>query len=74
MGICRHARRPLIGRCGHCHARGDQLFFVTLADGAKGFVQQPDTEPSEAARIRRAEMSDLARQSDAGYIPYPVLP
>ena len=57
-----------LGTLLKCRARGDRLFFVTLTDGAKGFVQQPDIEPAEAARIRHAEMSDLARQLDAEVI------
>ncbi len=57
-----------LGTLLKCRARGDRLFFVTLTDGAKGFVQQPDIDATEAARIRHAEMSDLARQLDAGYI------
>jgi LmbE family N-acetylglucosaminyl deacetylase len=57
-----------LGTLLKCRARGDRLFFVTLTDGAKGFVQQPDIDPAKAARIRHAEMSDLARQLDAEYI------
>jgi len=57
-----------LGTMLKCRARGDRLFFVTLTDGAKGFIQQPDIEPVEAARIRHQEMSDLARQVDAKYL------
>ena len=56
-----------LGTLLKCRARGDRLFFVTLTDGAKGFVQQSDIDPAKAARIRHAEMSDLARQLAAGY-------
>ena len=48
--------------------RGDQICFITLTDGAKGFVQQPDINPEEAARIRHTEMLDVAQQLDAEYI------
>lgn len=56
-----------LGTLLKCRARGDRLFFVTLTDGAKGFVQRPDIAPAEAARIRHEEMSALARRLDAGY-------
>ena len=49
-------------------ARGDQVHFITLTDGAKGFVQQPDIDPAEAARIRHTEMLDVAQCLDAEYI------
>jgi LmbE family N-acetylglucosaminyl deacetylase len=49
-------------------ARGDRLFFVTVTDGSKGFVQQPDIDPAEAASIRQAEMSDLAARIEATYL------
>ena len=57
-----------LGSLLKCKARGDRLFFITLTDGAKGFVQQPDIAPAEAARIRQAEMTALARAVDAEYI------
>ncbi|MBN1580691.1 MAG: PIG-L family deacetylase [Anaerolineae bacterium] len=57
-----------LGTMLKARARGDRLFFVTVTDGAKGFVQQPDIDPEEAHRIRHAEMSDLARRLDATYL------
>ena len=57
-----------LGTLLKCRARGDRISFVTLTDGAKGFVQQPDIDPAEAARIRHAEMSALAQRLDADYI------
>jgi LmbE family N-acetylglucosaminyl deacetylase len=50
------------------HARGDRITFITLTDGAKGFVQQPDIDPAEAGRIRHTEMLDVAQCLDAEYI------
>ena len=50
------------------HARGDQIHFVTLTDGSKGFVQQPDIASEEAARIRQLEMDNVAQCLDAEYI------
>jgi len=57
-----------LGTMIRCRQRGDTLWFVTVTDGSKGFVQQPDIDRSEAARIRYAEMSALASQLDAQYI------
>lgn len=57
-----------LGTMLRCQARGDRLFFITLTDGSKGFVQKPDIAPAEAARIRHAEMSALAHALDAEYI------
>ena len=57
-----------LGTMLKARARGDRLFFVTVTDGAKGFVQQPDIDPEEARRIRHAEMSDLARRLDVAYL------
>jgi LmbE family N-acetylglucosaminyl deacetylase len=57
-----------LGTLLKCHARGDHLFFVTVTDGAKGFVQQPEIEPAQAAAIRHEEMSALAHRLDAPYI------
>lgn len=48
--------------------RGDRLWFVTVTDGAKGFVQNPAIPVEEAARIRDGEMRTLARAVDAEYI------
>ncbi|TFG65891.1 MAG: hypothetical protein E4H27_10405 [Anaerolineales bacterium] len=50
------------------HARGDQIHFVTVTDGAKGFVQKPDIDPAEAAGIRHSEMLEVAQNLDAEYI------
>jgi LmbE family N-acetylglucosaminyl deacetylase len=57
-----------LGTMLKCRARGDRLFFVTLTDGSKGFVQNPQIDPAEATRIRHAEMTALAAAVDAGYI------
>ncbi|MGC9349843.1 MAG: PIG-L deacetylase family protein [Anaerolineae bacterium] len=58
-----------LGTMLKCRAtRGDRLAFVTVTDGSKGFVQQPDIDPGEAARIRHEELSALARRVDAEYI------
>ncbi len=57
-----------LGTLLKCRARGDRIAFVTLTDGAKGFVQQPDIDPAEAARIRHAEMTAVAKRLDAMYL------
>ena len=57
-----------LGTMLKCRARGDRLAFVTVTDGSKGFVQQPDIDPAEAARIRHEELSALAERLDAEYI------
>ena len=57
-----------LGTMLKCRARGDRLFFVTLTDGSKGFVQYPQIDPAEAARIRHDEMTALAKAVDAEYI------
>jgi LmbE family N-acetylglucosaminyl deacetylase len=57
-----------LGTMLKCRARGDKLFFVTLTDGSKGFVQQPDIAPAEAVRIRHEEMSSLASSIGAEYL------
>lgn len=57
-----------LGTMLKCRARGDRLWFVTLTDGSKGFVQRPDISREEAARIRHQEMSALAAELDAEYI------
>ena len=57
-----------LGALLKCRARGDRLFFITLTDGSKGFVQNPTISREEAARIRHSEMSALAAAIDAEYI------
>ena len=57
-----------LGTMLKCRARGDRLFFVTLTDGAKGFVQNPTIDPAEAERIRHAEMTAVAQAAGGRYI------
>ena len=57
-----------LGTMLKCRARGDQLWFITVTDGSKGFVQNPSISRDDAARIRHAEMSALAQAASAGYI------
>jgi LmbE family N-acetylglucosaminyl deacetylase len=57
-----------LGTMLRCRARGDSLAFVTVTDGAKGFVQQPEIVPAEAARIRHEELQALADRLDAAYL------
>lgn len=56
-----------LGTMLKCRARGDRLFFVTVTDGSKGFVQRPDISREEAARIRHDEMSELAERVGGEY-------
>ena len=39
-----------LGTMLKCRARGDRLWFITLTDGAKGFVQQLIALKKTAAR------------------------
>ncbi len=57
-----------LGTMLKCRARGDRLHFVVVTDGSKGFVQQPDIAPSQAASVRESEMRALAGELDASYM------
>jgi LmbE family N-acetylglucosaminyl deacetylase len=57
-----------LGTMLKCRARGDRLSFITLTDGSKGFVQNPAISRDEAARIRHAEMSALAKAAGGSYV------
>lgn len=57
-----------LGTMLKCRARGDPLHFVTLTDGSKGFVQQPDIARDAAARIRNEEMTALAQAVGGDYV------
>jgi len=57
-----------LGTMLKCKARGDALWFITLADGSKGFTQRPEIPREEAAAIRHEEMSALAKAAGANYI------
>ena len=57
-----------LGTMLKCRARGDRLFFITVTDGSKGFVQNPTIARAEAARIRQAEMTALAGAAGAKFI------
>ena len=57
-----------LGTMLRCQARGDRLFFITLTDGSKGFVQRPDISREEGAGIRHAEMAALAKAAGAEFI------
>ena len=56
-----------LGTLLKCRARGDRLWFVTLTDGSKGFVQNPTIAREAAARIRDGEMRSLAAALEAEY-------
>jgi LmbE family N-acetylglucosaminyl deacetylase len=57
-----------LGTMLKCRARGDRLFFVTVTDGSKGFVQNPTIRREAAAAIRHAEMKALADAIGAEYL------
>jgi LmbE family N-acetylglucosaminyl deacetylase len=57
-----------LGTMLKCKKRGDRLAFVTLTDGSRGFVQNPNIERAAAAKIRHDEMSALAAEAGATYI------
>ena len=54
-----------LGTLLKCRDRGDRLHFITLTDGSKGFVQQPDIPREKAAAIRSREMNRLAARVGA---------
>jgi LmbE family N-acetylglucosaminyl deacetylase len=70
VSIMAHADDEMrcLGTMLKCRARRDRLFFITLTDGSKGFVQNPTISREEAARIRNAEMSALADQVGGVYL------
>jgi LmbE family N-acetylglucosaminyl deacetylase len=57
-----------LGTMLKCKKRGDSLFFITITDGSKGFVQNPGISRKKAAAIRHREMSALARAAGGRYI------
>jgi len=57
-----------LGTLLKCRERGDSLAFISVTDGSKGFVQQPDIEKQAAARIRSEEMGRLAAEIEATYL------
>ncbi|MBI1259332.1 MAG: hypothetical protein GC204_17845 [Chloroflexi bacterium] len=57
-----------LGTMLKCRDRGDRLFFITLTDGSKGFVQNPTISREEAAAIRDFEMRAVAQAVGAEYI------
>src|ERR1041384_4429144 len=57
-----------LGTMVKCRKRGDKLWFITLTDGSKGFVQNPEIDPAEAGNIRHREMSKVADAIGAKYI------
>jgi len=70
VAIMAHADDEMrcLGTLLKCKSRGDRLFFITLTDGSKGFVQQPDISREDAARIRHAEMSSVAAGAGGVYL------
>lgn len=57
-----------LGTLLRCRERGDRVTFLTLTDGARGFVHQPDTALREAAEIREREMGALAAALGAEHV------
>ena len=57
-----------LGTMLKCRSRGDQLHFITVTDGSKGFVQNPSIKRAHAARIRHVKMQSLASAIGADYI------
>jgi LmbE family N-acetylglucosaminyl deacetylase len=57
-----------LGTMLKCRDRGDRLFFVTLTDGSKGFVQNPTLRREEAAAIRDSEMRAVAQAVGGEYV------
>jgi LmbE family N-acetylglucosaminyl deacetylase len=57
-----------LGTMLKCRARGDRLWFVAVTDGSGGVMRDPLPSRQEAAAVRRAEMSALARACGAEYL------
>jgi LmbE family N-acetylglucosaminyl deacetylase len=70
VSIMAHADDEMrcLGTMLKCRARGDRLFFITVTDGSKGFVQNPSILREEAARIRHAEMTALVEATGGTYL------
>jgi len=62
VSILAHADDEMrcLGTMLRCRERGDALAFVTVTDGCKGFVQNPNTAREEAAAIRESELRAIA--------------
>ena len=57
-----------LGTMLKCRERGDRLWFVTLTDGTRGFVQNPGISREEGGRIRHEEMTAVAKGAGGEYI------
>lgn len=57
-----------LGTMLKCRARGDQLIFVTVADGSVGFAHDPEISRENAARVRAAEMDALSKHAGGRHI------
>ena len=57
-----------LGTMLRCQARGDKLSFVCLTDGSKGVIDPPHCGRSDAAAIRRREMTALAKAAGGEYL------
>ncbi len=70
LSVMAHADDEMrcLGTMLKCRARQDRLFFITLTDGSKGFVQNPSISPEEASLIRQREMGAVADAIGAEYI------
>lgn len=70
VSIMAHADDEMrcLGTMLKCRARGDKLFFVTVADGSVGFAHDPDISRSDAAAIRAGEMKKLSEAIDGEFI------
>lgn len=70
LSVMAHADDEMrcLGTLLKCRARGDRLFFITLTDGSKGFVQNPAISRAEAAAIRDHEMNALVAEVGGIYL------
>jgi LmbE family N-acetylglucosaminyl deacetylase len=70
VSIMAHADDEMrcLGTMLKCRARGDQIFFITLTDGSKGFVQNPAISRQEAASIRQTEMEKVVDGAGGEYL------
>lgn len=70
VSIMAHADDEMrcLGSMLKCRARGDRLYFVTVADGSFGFAHLPSISRPDAAAIRRREMDVLCAAIEAQHI------
>lgn len=57
-----------LGTMLKCRSRGDELAFVTVADGSFGFAHDPEITREKAAAVRAGEMKTLSAAVEGEFI------